>query len=344
MTRNGSTTSKKCHSSTSQKMKNWNKSSKDLDFSFKDQVDTLNISRPHLVILGAGATKATLPNGDKNKKPVPLMCDLMTRLKLNTLLEKHGISNEKNNFEAFYSSIYETKPKLSSEIEDKIYSYFSSLKIPDELTLYDFLILFLREKDCIATFNWDPILNQALARNFPILYNNYGLQPPKIIYLHGNVAVGHCPNKCTTGPIGHICSKCNTKYVKSKLLYPISKKNYSINSFVENQWKRVMNELKHAYLLTIFGYSAPTSDQEAMNLFKKGWGNWQEKRFEEIEFINTENEDIYVERWKDFIHTHHYGSSLKNGQLEGFTFHNPPGFYCQERNVSALCYKNPQYN
>ena len=67
-----------------------------------------------------------------------------------------------------------------------------------------------------------------------------------------------------------------------------------------------MNELKRAYLLTIFGYSAPTSDQEAMKLFKEGWGNLRERKFEEIEFINTENEDIYIKRWKDFIHTNHY--------------------------------------
>ena len=101
--------------------------------------------------------------------------------------------------------MYETKPKLSSEIEDEIYNYFSSLKIPNELTLYDFLILFLREKDCIATFNWDPLLNQALERNLPFL-SDYELKPPKLIYLHGNVAVGHCPNRCTMGLIGSICS------------------------------------------------------------------------------------------------------------------------------------------
>ena len=72
--------------------------SEDLIFSFKDQVNTLDMPRPHLVILGAGATKAALPNGDKNKKFVPLMCDLITTLELNTLLEKHGVSNEQKNF------------------------------------------------------------------------------------------------------------------------------------------------------------------------------------------------------------------------------------------------------
>ena len=41
---------------------------------------------------------------------------------------------------------------------------------------------------------------------------------------------------------------------------------------------------------------------------------------------------------------YYFGSSLKNGQLVGFTFHTPQDFYCQEQNVSASCYQNPQCN
>ena len=40
----------------------------------------------------------------------------------------------------------------------------------------------------------------------------------------------------------------------------------------------------------------------------------------------------------------YYGSSLKNRQSLRLIFHTPQGFYCQEQNVSSLCYKNPQYN
>ncbi|MHA1748548.1 MAG: hypothetical protein ACTSXN_02865 [Promethearchaeota archaeon] len=32
-------------------------------------------------------------------------------------------------------------------------------------TIYDYLILSLRKKDVIATFNWDPLLVQAAWKN-----------------------------------------------------------------------------------------------------------------------------------------------------------------------------------
>jgi hypothetical protein len=35
------------------------------------------------------------------------------------------------------------------------------MEIPDHVTLYDELLLTLRSKDLIATFNWDPLLLQA---------------------------------------------------------------------------------------------------------------------------------------------------------------------------------------
>jgi hypothetical protein len=39
------------------------------------------------------------------------------------------------------------------------------LKLPEEATIYDYLVLSLRSPDIIATFNWDPFLYQAFERN-----------------------------------------------------------------------------------------------------------------------------------------------------------------------------------
>ena len=273
--------------------------------NFEEQVNLKSIERPHLVILGAGATLAALPNGDKNGKTIPLMNNLVSTVNLEPILEKHSVKVETDNFESLYSSIYESNPTLAQEMENKIYNYFSSLQITDELTIYDYLILFLRKKDCIATFNWDPILIQALARNAPTL-DSYGLEPPKILFLHGNTQLGVCSNRCSVGPIEEKCDKCNQKYIRSPLLYPIAKKDYSKDSFIDNQWKRVQDVLEKSYLLTIFGYSAPDSDQEAMELFKKGWGNKEDRKFEEIEIINTGKKDLHIKKWKNLIHTHHY--------------------------------------
>ena len=44
--------------------------------------------------------------------------------------------------------------------------YFSSLALPEHPSIYDYLVLGLRPKDVIATFNWDPFL--MLAHVIPI--------------------------------------------------------------------------------------------------------------------------------------------------------------------------------
>lgn len=276
-----------------------------LIFSAEDQINKFDNRRPHLVILGAGATKAVLPNGDKNNKQIPLMNDLVEILNLTSTLNQYGINNIPENFEIFYSSIHEKNKKLALGIEKKIFDYFSKLKLPNEMTIYDWLFFSLREKDCIATFNWDPLLSQAITRCIPLL-QDYRIEPPQMLFLHGNVGVGYCPSGCRTGPVSSTCSQCGKKYIPAQLLYPISQKDYSKNSFIDNQWKRVMDYLQRAYIVTIFGYSAPNSDQEAMKLFQKGWGDKKGRNLEQLEFINIENKDTYIKRWDNFIHTHHY--------------------------------------
>lgn len=59
-------------------------------------------------------------------------------------------------------------------------------------------------------------------------------------------------------------------------------------------------------MVTIFGYSAPKSDVEAIEMLKKAWGAVKDRNFEEIEIIDLRNEDDVIESWDYFIHTHHY--------------------------------------
>ena len=47
------------------------------DFSKEDEVLGPKNSRPHLVILGAGASYAAFPNGDKNGRKLPLMNNIV---------------------------------------------------------------------------------------------------------------------------------------------------------------------------------------------------------------------------------------------------------------------------
>ena len=44
-------------------------------------------SRPHLFILGAGATKATIPNGDKYGRQSPVMENFMHEIGIDYLLD-----------------------------------------------------------------------------------------------------------------------------------------------------------------------------------------------------------------------------------------------------------------
>jgi len=104
-----------------------------------------------------------------------------------------------------------------------------------------------------------------------------------------------------------MCSKCRRPLGRSKLLYPIGKKDYNIDPFIKSSWDGVKSCLKSAYMFTIFGYGAPSSDVEAVGLLSEAWGDKYQRSMEEIELIDQIDEDAICERWKKFIHTHHYG-------------------------------------
>jgi hypothetical protein len=103
------------------------------------------------------------------------------------LLNDKGISYIDRGFEDLYSdlSLNPLYNDVRVKIEEEIYNYFYNMVIPDEPTLYDYLVLSLREKDLIATFNWDPLLFQALKRNahiknLPKIVTNHNTDPSVI--------------------------------------------------------------------------------------------------------------------------------------------------------------------
>ncbi len=61
------------------------------------------------------------------------------------------------------------------------------------------------------------------------------------------------------GNVGRIC-KCGKSLSPMKLLFPIKKKDYSSDIAISKSWKTLNNALERAYIVTIFGYSAPKSD------------------------------------------------------------------------------------
>jgi len=259
-------------------------------------VDKPQRSRRHIVILGAGASAAAFPKGDANGRRLPTMDNLIELLDLGPLLEKAEIKNTRRNFEDIYSELYENDPEspFLIEIEKIVYAYFEDLKLPESPTLYDHLLLSLRPKDVIATFNWDPFLFDAWIRN------KERVPVPEIIHLHGNVRVAHCPDHPAYGEHGMYCPECDKVLVPSRLLYPITKKDYVNDNFVKTEWEVLKKMLGQAMTLTIFGYGAPTTDKEAVDIMNIAW-NKDNRLIERVEIIDIKNKEILWEQWEPFI-------------------------------------------
>ena len=73
--------------------------------------------RRHVVILGAGASRAAFPNGDGTNKHLPLMDDFAETLGLTTSLSNAGIDPTQN-FESIYSNINDEA--LRNTLEEQI--------------------------------------------------------------------------------------------------------------------------------------------------------------------------------------------------------------------------------
>lgn len=255
---------------------------------------------PHITILGAGASVAALPDGDKNGRKLPLMNNLVNVLGIEPLIEKYGLKYEGENFEATYDALFHSGKyeELVGEIDVAVENYFGEMELPEEATLYDYLVLSLRNKDIIATFNWDPFLAQAFQRNMTVVGYE---QMPQIAFLHGNVAIGVCYSCKTKGWRYNICDRCGNRFGSSKLLYPVSQKKYSSDEFISSEWKNLQNHLEYAYFITVFGYSAPVTDAEARKLMLDVWSKNNTRNLAEVEFIDIKPREEIKNNWQDFI-------------------------------------------
>jgi hypothetical protein len=259
---------------------------------------------PHVVILGAGASRASFPKGDANGKRLPVMADLVDCLGLKSLIEGDGFTDTLD-FEAIYDQIATSgnHSSLKAEIELRVKTYFESLEMPATPTLYDFLVLSLRENDVIATFNWDPFLVKAYVRNRAIA------KLPRLLFLHGNVMIGVCPTDRISGIRGEPCPTCGGPLQPTQLLYPVRQKNYNSDPFIASQWTQLKDALNAGYMLTIFGYGAPATDVEAVALMRQGWGGNPTFELAEVGIVDIRSEDDLRKTWEPFLCRTHYGVS-----------------------------------
>ncbi len=260
--------------------------------------------KPHVVILGADCSKAAVPQGDANGMRLPLMDDFLDVVgQVRDVLEGAGIHIEGKNFEDIYSSLIagDHHSELQKKIESLIFYYFDTLSLPDQPTIYDHLLLGLREKDVIATFNWDPFLIQALRRN-PLITK----RPPQFRFLHGNVMVGFCQRDAIQGYAGTLCPRCDNPLVRSKLLYPVAEKNYEKDPMISASWHQLRLDLNEAFMVTIFGYGAPVSDKAAISLMLESFGQPEHNKLKILEIVDIKTREELLDTWDPFINIYNY--------------------------------------
>ncbi len=261
-----------------------------------------DVHHPHIVLLGAGASRAAFPKGDAAGKSLPVMDDLIDVVGLKRLMETGAEDIKDRNFEAVYgrlasdpSSVYKKQ-----EIERRIDSYFTALSLPNHATIYDRLLVSLRPADAVFTFNWDPFLFDAYQRN-------RGVVPlPEIFFLHGNVRIGACVEHDKWGARKGECPECFQPLADVPLLYPIEQKDYSSNPYIQRNWHAAQILFRDAFTLTIFGYGAPTSDKDAVELLRSAWTGRTNRTFEHIEIIDIAQPSSLHNKWSTFAPTHHY--------------------------------------
>jgi len=254
----------------------------------------------HVVILGAGASRAAFPTGDPNGNRLPVMADMVEVLHLGPLLSQYGPITV-DNFELFFAELAAKDPEclLLREIEGRVREYFSSLRLPNTATIYDRLVLALQPRDIIATFNWDPLIHLAYQRHI------FLQRLPKIVSLHGSVAVGACVKHRSYGSIRARCAICRTPYDPVKLMYPVHQKHYASDSFITGQWDLLRRHVRQGYWLTIFGYGAPDTDVEAVKLLLGMAHDNQLRTDGEVEVIDIKPREELVEKWDPFLGDHY---------------------------------------
>jgi len=280
-----------------------------------DPTKNINYS-PHVVILGAGASRAAFPHGDANGKRVPVLTELAECLELLPLLISAGFQDPKD-FESIYDELAATGrlPSLQAEIESRVQSYFQSLALPEAPILYDYLLLSLKQHDLIATFNWDPFLVRAYMRNHEVP------NLPQLAFLHGNVEIAVCSEDRVKGFRGDTCRKCDRPLKPTRLLYPVRNKDYKSDPLIANEWSVLESFLRDAYMLTIFGYSAPVTDAAAVELMSGTWAANPTFELGQVSIVDIKSEEEVEKTWQPFFCRSHYG--IHSELLSTWVFRHP---------------------
>lgn len=298
------------------------------------------VNRPHVVILGAGASVAAIPNGDKYGVKCPVMNNAIEALGLQDIVGKANLKTQSPNLEDIYSEMYSRSDceLLLTVLENRVRNYFGNLILPDTPTIYDYLLLSLRGKDFVFTFNWDPLLIQAHNR-----VSTYTDDLPTMGFLHGNTALGLC-SECHQAQ--HIsnkrCVNCGKQTViPSKLLYPVREKTYD-DFYIKTAWDSFLHYLSGCTLLTVFGYGAPASDKKAKDAMEAAYAS-NFRRFDRIEIINILPRQQIYDTWEPFFDRTNYKYDVYSSFWESSLAKNPRRSVEEYSNRAIANYFGPPF-
>ena len=83
-------------------------------------------------------------------------------------------------------------------------------------------------------------------------------------------------------------------------------KNYDSDKQITDEWTLLRSKLEIAYMVTIFGYSAPKTDVAARGILFDFWMKNRFKEFGQIEIIDIKPEKEVEQTWSEFFIRQHY--------------------------------------
>lgn len=211
----------------------------------------------HLVILGAGSTIATIPNGDKNGMFAYTLNNFLSDPYFKDFLSTLDSKYNGLEVETLCNKMYTEDKELYNKFEALIRQKYALLELPDKFTLLERLIMSLNSDDAILSFNWDDLIIQAYNRVNKFIPN---VLLPQIGFPHGNAQA--CYNEIRYGSKRN---PDNQNLMDSPLNMPIDELDYKNNSFIKLQWQLFDFYIRNCQMITFFGYKGPISDKEDLN-------------------------------------------------------------------------------
>ena len=97
-------------------------------------------------------------------------------------------------------------------------------------------------------------------------------------------------------------------------------KDYVSDPFISAEWREFHLYLEYAYLLTVFGYSAPSEDAAAREAMLEVWKSNPSRGLAEIEIIDVRDRQELEAAWESFFVRSHYRISPRFSHTQAFMF------------------------